>query len=304
MSISRRYRRLSAALVGGVAAVVFSLGAPAFANHGERHASEQGETASANSQAASNSQSAEHAQNDEAAARREAAAQSGQGGQGGGAGTADAASNGETQGASPSNPDGGGLDKPECETTAEGCQGTADFDGNNGCGNDADREDDNNGNCGGPKKPKDCPPNANTTNGRGTENANARSRIRDCAPGTPGNPVIPENAPTNVNTESGNVNTGSRNISTGSDTTNVLGSAVTAAEAATLASQAGDGASVLGISFERGAEAAPAGSKAEVMGVQFERGQLARTGLGVVLLVLVGLGLVGSGAGLRRFARR
>ncbi len=59
-------------------------------------------------------------------------------------------SGGSTQGKSDSNPDGGGVDKPGCESDPRGCQGTAgDRDGNNGCGNDADREDDNNGNCGG-----------------------------------------------------------------------------------------------------------------------------------------------------------
>ena len=53
---------------------------------------------------------------------------------------------GWTQGRSASDPDGmtnGGRDKP-------GFSGgfSADRDGNNGCGNDDDREDDNNGNCG------------------------------------------------------------------------------------------------------------------------------------------------------------
>jgi hypothetical protein len=56
---------------------------------------------------------------------------------------------GKTQGRSLSDPDGmsnGGADKP-----SPGCSGGVDLtdrDGNNGCGNDADREDDNNGNCG------------------------------------------------------------------------------------------------------------------------------------------------------------
>ena len=57
---------------------------------------------------------------------------------------------GKTQGRSLSDPDGGtngGADKP-----SPGCTGgvnLSDRDGNNGCGNDIDREDDNNGNCGG-----------------------------------------------------------------------------------------------------------------------------------------------------------
>lgn len=55
---------------------------------------------------------------------------------------------GKTQGRSPSDPDGetnGGADKPGCTGGVD----PGDRDGNNGCGNDADREDDNNGNCGG-----------------------------------------------------------------------------------------------------------------------------------------------------------
>lgn len=57
---------------------------------------------------------------------------------------------GSTQGRSLSDPDGdenGGADKPDTDCT--GGEDTSDRDGNNGCGNDADREDDNNGKCGG-----------------------------------------------------------------------------------------------------------------------------------------------------------
>lgn len=290
MTTSPSSRRIALAAVGGLAALVFSLGTPAFADHGERHASEQGQAAST---AHSRSQSSANAQNDEAAARRDAAADGG--------GQAAAAGNGDTQGASPSNPDGGGLDKPGCETTAEGCQGTSDFDGNNGCGNDADREDDNNGNCGGPKKPKDCPPNNAANNGRGADNANARSRIRDCG-GTP--PATGDNPPagTEVTPTTGT------NQTTGTDTGNVL-SAVAATETTGSAALEAGGATVLGVSFERAAEAAqvaPTGTegKAQVLGVHFERGQLARTGFGVLLVALVGLGLLGAGTGLRRLAHR
>jgi hypothetical protein len=54
------------------------------------------------------------------------------------------------QGRSSSNPDGGGVDKPfAADGKAAGSQGRNDFDGNNGCGNDNDFADDNNGNCGG-----------------------------------------------------------------------------------------------------------------------------------------------------------
>ena len=51
------------------------------------------------------------------------------------------------QGASRSNPDGGGIDKPfAVGSLVAGSQGRGDFDGNNGCGNDNDFADDNNGN--------------------------------------------------------------------------------------------------------------------------------------------------------------
>lgn len=62
--------------------------------------------------------------------------------------------NGFPQGAAPSNPDAdgnGGADKPGGSGGFD-----ADRDGNNGCGNDTDREDDNNGWCG--KKPDTGPP--------------------------------------------------------------------------------------------------------------------------------------------------
>src|SRR5688572_25924270 len=57
---------------------------------------------------------------------------------------------GKTQGRSLSDPDdmeNGGADKPDPDCT--GGVNLDDRDGNNGCGNDDDREDDNNGNCGG-----------------------------------------------------------------------------------------------------------------------------------------------------------
>jgi hypothetical protein len=65
------------------------------------------------------------------------------------------------QGHSESDPDGdanGGIDKPGGAATAGG--DLADQDGNNGCGNDDDFEDDNNGHCG---KGKADPPPSPTT---------------------------------------------------------------------------------------------------------------------------------------------
>ena len=60
----------------------------------------------------------------------------------------DEAGDSGTQGKSDSDPDGdsnGGADKPDCT----GVFDDHDQDGNNGCGNDHDFADDNNGNCGG-----------------------------------------------------------------------------------------------------------------------------------------------------------
>jgi len=58
------------------------------------------------------------------------------------------------QGKSGSNPDGDGVDKPIPGKMGEKpqTQGNGDYDGNNGCGNDNDFADDNNGNCGGKEK--------------------------------------------------------------------------------------------------------------------------------------------------------
>ena len=62
-----------------------------------------------------------------------------------------------TQGRSAADPDGmtnGGADKPG----GSGGVNRSDQDGNNGCGNDADFEDDNNGRCLGRRKAKRTPP--------------------------------------------------------------------------------------------------------------------------------------------------
>lgn len=287
-------RSLGVALAAGVAAVVLSLGPPASANHGAPHASDQGQSSSS-----ANSQSAEHAQNDRAG-NDEAAAQ-----QAAGAG---AASNGDTQGASGSNPDGGGIDKPWCGTDGNlECQGTSDFDGNNGCGNDADREDDNNGNCGGgPVKAKECPPASARASARGVERAGERSRIRQCASATTANPATPEGTAAVAGTTAEVAGT---NFGRPSDTANILASVAAGAGTTTAGgSAAQDATQVLGVSFERPAAPDPAGSPAaspaQVKGIQFERGQLGRTGLDTALLVLIALGLVGSGASLKRLAHR
>lgn len=64
-----------------------------------------------------------------------------------------------TQGKSESNPDGDGADKRrDAKDGAQGgTQGQGDYDDNNGCGNDHDFADDNNGNCGGKHKASPSP---------------------------------------------------------------------------------------------------------------------------------------------------
>lgn len=77
------------------------------------------------------------------------------------------------QGNSHSNPDGNGVDKP---FTASGqssfSQGRNDNDGNNGCGNDNDFSDDNNGKCLGPIKKNN---NHGGNNGGGTGGSSSSS---------------------------------------------------------------------------------------------------------------------------------
>jgi hypothetical protein len=87
----------------------------------------------------------------------------------------------DEQGKSPSDPDGmenGGADKPG----GSGGVDLDDQDGNNGCGNDNDFEDDNRGNCGGPavakQKTKKCPVMPAGARGRGKKLGLAK---RGCA---------------------------------------------------------------------------------------------------------------------------
>lgn len=66
--------------------------------------------------------------------------------------------NSGAQGKSESNPDKDGIDKPyPADGQQARSQGRNDNDGNNGCGNDNDFSDDNNGNCGGKKKETPTP---------------------------------------------------------------------------------------------------------------------------------------------------
>jgi hypothetical protein len=114
-------------------------------------------------------------------------------------------SGGDTKGKSSSNPDGNGIDKPYstgsgASIQVAGSQGTAPHDGNNGCGNDADREDDNNGNCGKKTTTGGGTTGGDTTGGRpaggdivsgGETTSPAEISVRE-------RPVVSENMPTDV----------------------------------------------------------------------------------------------------------
>lgn len=177
-------------------------------------------------------------------------------------------SNGSTQGASHSNPDGGGVDKPYAAAGQEArSQGESDWDGNNGCGNDDDREDDNNGWCG--RKPDHEP----------KVKAAGATDVKKTDVKTPDVKLTPAGSPAQV-----------------------MGVQVEAAVATTTAAAA---AAPAAAAVAAASDTAAAGRGPEVLGVQVSRGEaLAATGVPVLLLVFAGLALVFGGAGLRRWAVR
>jgi hypothetical protein len=192
-----------------------------------------------------------------------------------------------TQGRSDSNPDGEGVDKPYA-AAGQGAesQGESDYDGNNGCGNDTDFADDNNGNCGGLKKGHDKP-----------------------KPGDDEPPAVDDEGDEKDDDgdDDGDVKD-TDDSNDGDDTTSP-------ALDDTDDTAAVEGARVMGVQFERTLPAASgvaAGSAAadsagaQVMGVQVERGAiaLARTGVPLLALALVALALIGGGSALRRVNRR
>lgn len=277
--------RAGAALASTAAAVVFAFGSTSFA-------------------AESNGQGAEH--------RNERAAAAGSGG--GGTSpesrptqtTSAGASAGEsqhpsgrdrtvepggsgTQGRSPSDPDGtsnGGADKPG----GSGGVFLGDQDGNNGCGNDQDFEDDNRGLCLGPQKRRAKTPPAPTPPGQNEEEIE-NEVVRPVDGDEGGRPV-------------GGVRTDGTLAGGGS----VAPAAVLGSQLQTPAVEA----RVLGVAIERAPAAsaaiAPAAGGARptsVLGVSFDRGSpLARTGFGLTMAALVGLLLILVGAALKQAERR
>ncbi len=186
------------------------------------------------------------------------------------------------QGASQSDPDGnanGGPDKP-------GMVGGADLndqDGNNGCGNDDDFEDDNNGNCG-PKTRGTIPPPPDVD---GTVKTCPEGQTLPAGGTAPQDCKIPE-----------------VKLSNGIIVTPVvldsLGAQVETPAPDVLASTSTDvPAQVLGVVIER-----PATGGTAVLGATVTRSApLARTGFGMTAVVLVGLALLLAGFGLKRAGR-
>jgi hypothetical protein len=174
---------------------------------------------------------------------------------------------GRTQGRSMSDPDGdanGGADKPSPDCT--GGVDPDDRDGNNGCGNDADREDDNNGNCGGDKArgPEDAADQSEDENGD-TTTVNAEEVAGE---------VKVQGAGSESDSATPAAEASSTTTAADATTVSAAGGTTPAAESTTPDTQ------VLGETLSQ-PDAAP--------------GTLARTGAGVGGLALLGGLLVGGG---------
>ena len=196
--------------------------------------------------------------------------------------------NSGTQGSSASEPDGNGHG-PERDAggidQADGPGGVdlADQDGNNGCGNDDDFEDDNEGWCGSKPKPGTPAP----VGGPAVE-----------AEGLEAPPVVTGSPEGGSVVSAEGIDLAATAVAPGA----VLASELQAAEAAPLVETR-----VLGVSIERSAVAdtATGGAGASVLGASFVRGSvLARTGFGLGALALLALGLVAVGWALQRAGRR
>ena len=176
--------------------------------------------------------------------------------------------------------DGHGPDRSNGGTDQPGGAGGVDLvdqDGNNGCGNDDDFEDDNEGWCGKPpaKPAADQKPDVTVA----VESVQVTSSpapaavvAADAAPVTVAGVVAPEVL---------------------SDVLATVDEATPAVASRSVATE------VLGVTIERSKADRPT----EVLGVSYERGLLARTGIDLTVLVLVAVALVAIGVGCRRFGR-
>jgi hypothetical protein len=178
---------------------------------------------------------------------------------------------GKTQGRSLSDPDGdtnGGADKPSPACT--GGVDLTDRDGNNGCGNDIDREDDNNGKCGGQN---DQGPSNEPQQGQGPGNQ-------------PAQPAGGNNVTVNAETVDAEVKVQAAGSESESGTLAADASSATTAAAPTTESAAGDTTPA----------AETTTPDTQVLGETLSAPDtLARTGAGIGGLALLGGLLVGGG---------
>ena len=221
----------------------------------------------------------------------------------------DDAEEGEFQGKSKSEPDdddhgperdfdegdGANEDGIEDKPGMGGGMHTSDQDGNNGCGNDDDFEDDNEGLCG----PRD-----RTEPEVDAEEEEQDEEVEDktCPAGTTmvDDECVKVKGDDTEKDETEKVETDVLGEVLERDTTDSVDTDVDGEVLGRLpvTGPAASGAEVLGVQLERAPEAAPA-----VLGAQFNRtaaAALARTGVGIVSLVALGLGLVTLGAMISR----
>jgi hypothetical protein len=251
-----------------------------------------------------------------------------------------------TQGKSTSDPDDNdrgpernsgnpGADKPFVSGDGAGGIDKLDQDGNNGCGNDDDFEDDNEGWCGHKPKPTHQAPSPSVSDTHETKPCPAGTMPSGTDHGCKPNPctedstmptgsekdcdhkpVVEGKTETKTDTtcpEAGALPVGGTMpagcmTSTTATTDTLTPGAVLASELQGDTTPAGTRTEVLGIQIERGevaaaAAAAPAG--ASVLGSVVTQGAaLARTGFGLTMLLgIVALTLLAVGFALRRFGR-
>ena len=228
-----------------------------------------------------------------------------------------------TQGRSTSTPDQngdgperdfGGTDKPFVSGDGSGGMDVQDQDGNNGCGNDDDFEDDNEGWCGKPASSTTPPevddddvtkPECPERNEMGDTHANGPKGCDDDDTEVGGEtettcPKDGETLPAGTAMPDGCTTTSPSGTVTAAtvSTSAVLGNQL---ENASAAAAADDEASVLGVQLER---TAPAGGAPAAAGTSVLGAALARTGTSLtVLLVALALGLLAVGVLLKRTAR-
>jgi hypothetical protein len=232
-----------------------------------------------------------------------------------------------TEGKSMSNPDGAGVDKPyAADGHAADTQGdTVDSDGNNGCGNDMDFADDNNGNCGGLHPDHERAAAAHEADRpeaeRGTEAEAEHERCPEASTmgqqqghgegvsahcGVAASSAVAAEQLSAPAQAKGAAGLAADTVTAGATAPRAVPGAALAASvpAAVLGTELERAAEVMGVSIERGPAAGATAPGAQVLGTSVTRGALARTGSSALLLALVALALIAIGVTAKRFADR